>query len=38
MPAILRDAAPTEPHPAPPRRIDANGVERDAIEGAEFVW
>ena len=39
MPAILRDAAPTEGRPAPPpRRIDANGVERDAIEGAEFVW
>ena len=39
MPAILRDAAPTEPRPAPPPRIiDANGVERDAIEGAEFVW
>ena len=39
MPAILRDAAPTEGRRAPPpRRIDANGVERDAIEGAEFVW
>ena len=39
MPAILRDAAPTEPRPTPPPRIiDANGVERDAVEGAEFVW
>ena len=39
MPAILRDAAPTEGRRAsPPRIIDANGVERDAIEGAEFVW
>ena len=39
MPAILRDAAPTEGRRAPPPRIiDADGVERDAIEGAEFVW
>ena len=39
MPAILRDATPTAPRRAPPPRIiDANGVERDAIEGAEFVW
>ena len=39
MPAILRDVAPTEGRPAPPPRIiDANGVERDAIEGVEFVW
>ena len=39
MPAILRDVAPTEGQPAPPPRIiDANGVERDAIEGVEFVW
>lgn len=38
MPAILRDVEPTEPRPAPPPRIIVDGVERDAIEGAEFVW
>ena len=38
MPAILRDVEPTEPRPAPPPRIVVDGVERDAIEGVEFVW
>ena len=38
MPAILRDVEPTEPRRAPPPRLIVDGVERDAIEGAEFVW
>ena len=38
MPAILRDVEPTEWRPAPPPRIIVDGVERDAIEGVEFVW
>ena len=38
MPTILRDVEPTEPRPAPPPRRIVDGVERDAIEGVEFVW
>ena len=39
LPPILRDAEPTPAtRPQPPMAIDENGVEREAIEGVEFVW
>ena len=38
MPAILRDAEPTPRRPAVPARIIVDGVERDEIEGKDFLW